>query len=226
MSEEKSLNIYQKLQKCKVELQKKSLKKSAYNDYGKYNYFELGDFIPDINELCEKYQIFNFVTYPNDTALLTLEDLEEKDSKIEWSMPFKVTPLKNCTEMQSIGAAQTYARKYLYETAFEISEHDSLDGGESKIDSDEEEARAKINPVKLSTIKELILKVHADEKAFLKYYKIKSLDNMTNEIFVTAMQQLQKKQEKMEAKQKTQTALERAKAAQKNKNNNLPDLGI
>ena len=52
---EKQLNLYSKLQKVRVELQSSNLKKSGKNTYSKYEYFELGDFLPKVNELCDKY---------------------------------------------------------------------------------------------------------------------------------------------------------------------------
>ena len=53
MAEEiKIINIYQKLQKSRVELQAKNLKKSGKNSYSNYEYFELGDFLPGVNEVC------------------------------------------------------------------------------------------------------------------------------------------------------------------------------
>ena len=57
MEKEKQLNLYQKLQKVRVELQNSKLKKSGKNTFSKYEYFELGDFLPKVNELCEKYNL-------------------------------------------------------------------------------------------------------------------------------------------------------------------------
>lgn len=40
------MNIYKKLQKCRVDLQNSNLKKSGNNKFAGYSYFELGDFLP------------------------------------------------------------------------------------------------------------------------------------------------------------------------------------
>ena len=45
MGEQKQLNIYQKLQKSRVDLQNKKLKKTGINKYSNYDYFELGDLL-------------------------------------------------------------------------------------------------------------------------------------------------------------------------------------
>lgn len=226
MSEEKSLNIYQKLQKARIEIQNAGVKKSGKNTFSHYDYFELSDFLPNINNAMGKYQLTSIFNFTREKATLMLINAEKVAEGITFETPVAISPLKGCNEMQNIGAAQSYARRYLYFMAFEIAENDMLDSDKTKVDEDKELARKKIDPVKASTIKELIQKTSTDEKSLLKYYKISAVDNMTNEIFADAMKQLQSKADKMEAKQKTQTALEKARAAQKNKNNDLPDLGI
>ena len=45
------MNIYEKLNKAKLALQSGGLKKSGRNDFAKYEYFELSDFIPTILRL-------------------------------------------------------------------------------------------------------------------------------------------------------------------------------
>jgi len=45
------MNIYEKLQIMRCELQDMKLKKSGKNKFAGYEYFELQDFIPEINKL-------------------------------------------------------------------------------------------------------------------------------------------------------------------------------
>lgn len=221
MSEEKAMNIYQKLQKCRVDLQKKDIKKSNYNEYGKYKYFDLGDFLPYINDLCDEYQLSNIVHYEKDSAVLTLLNMENTSEKLEFITPMSVTPLKSCSEMQSIGAAQTYARKYLYFDAFEIAETDSLDNGDAQVDEQKAHEIKKIDPIRISTIKEMLKKTHSSEKTIFQFFKVKSLEDITNGQFKKVMDSLEKKQEEL---QKNQAKLKKAK---EQKGQQLPvDLGI
>ena len=37
--------VYEKLQKARIKLQNTALKKSGYNRFAEYKYFELGDFL-------------------------------------------------------------------------------------------------------------------------------------------------------------------------------------
>ena len=46
------MNIYEKIAKIRVDLYNADLKKSGYNSFGKWHYFELGDFLPFINKAC------------------------------------------------------------------------------------------------------------------------------------------------------------------------------
>ena len=121
------LNIYEKLQKVRVELQGKSLKKSGENKFAKYKYYELGDFLPTINKLFLEHKLFSQVTFTSEVAILKVIDIEKPDSCIEFYSPMAEADLKGCHAIQNLGAVQTYQRRYLYMTALEIVEHDALD---------------------------------------------------------------------------------------------------
>ena len=47
----KNMSIYHKIQKVKLELSSRELKKSGENTYSGFKYYELGDFLPSIIEL-------------------------------------------------------------------------------------------------------------------------------------------------------------------------------
>jgi hypothetical protein len=47
-------SVYKKLARAKVMLQKSGLKKSGYNPYDKFYYFDLGDFLPRVNEIFDE----------------------------------------------------------------------------------------------------------------------------------------------------------------------------
>ncbi len=193
---EKTLNIHQKLQKCRVELQKSDLKKSGENKFSHYTYFELSDFLPKINELMDKHGLTALFSFTLEEAKLTIINTENEEEKILFSTPVTLAELKGCHAIQNIGATQTYARRYLYVMAFEIAEGDVLDSTEA----DEELIfkSKKIDLVKVETIKEMIKKTNSDEKIFLKYYKIKSIEDIKNGMFQSIMKTLQSKLEKNE----------------------------
>lgn len=138
------MSIYSKLSEARVELQKRGVKQSGANIYSKYTYFELGDFLPAINEIFAEKKLCGVVSFTEQIATLTIHD-SESDEKITFTSPMATAQLKGCHEIQNLGAVQTYQRRYLYMAALEISENDVLDENKGN-ESVKEEQKAKIKP--------------------------------------------------------------------------------
>lgn len=128
------MNIYEKLQTMRVALQAQNIKKGGKNTYAKYDYYNLGDFLPQINQLMADNKVTSIVTFTKEIATLTLVDCEKLDARIEFTSPMAPAQLKGNHEIQNLGAVETYQRRYLYLMAFEIVEADALDGGQGKAD--------------------------------------------------------------------------------------------
>lgn len=118
------MSIYAKLAKARVKLQKENLKKTGNNR--SFKYFELKDFLPRVNEIFEELKMCAVVRYSSELATLTIYDCE-KDESIEFTSPMVQKALPSGTEIQNLGAIQTYQRRYLYLTALEIVEDDLVD---------------------------------------------------------------------------------------------------
>lgn len=125
--EKKKLNLFQKLQKARVELQEMNLKKSGHNKFAGFSYYELGDFLPAINIICNNVGLFTAISFDNEYAILRIYDCEDMDKFVEFKSPMKEIQQKGCNEIQSLGSVETYSRRYLYLTAFEIVENDFSD---------------------------------------------------------------------------------------------------
>lgn len=137
------MNIYEKLQSMRVELQKKKLHKSGRNKFAGYDYFELSDILPSINQLQEKHKTCSFITFDREIAKLTILNSEKVDEKIEFTIPMATLSLKGANEVQNLGGCQTYSRRYLYLNAFEIVEHDYFDAIQGKETESETALKAK-----------------------------------------------------------------------------------
>ena len=124
------MNIYQKLLCARLQLQDSELKKSGNNKFAGYKYFELGDFLPRIQEIFAERKLCGIVSFGKEEATLTIVDMEKPEDKIVISSPMSTAALKGCHEVQNLGAVQTYLRRYLWVTAMEIVEHDALDSSE------------------------------------------------------------------------------------------------
>lgn len=126
------MNVFEKLQLARVKLQETSIKKTGNNKFAGYTYYELGDFLPVINFICSELKITPIVTFESEYAKMIIFDAEKPDDFIEFKSPMADASLKGCHAIQNMGAVETYQRRYLYMTAFEIVEADALDGTNGK----------------------------------------------------------------------------------------------
>lgn len=124
---EKVVNVYQKLQNARVELQKLNIKKSGENKYSNFKYFELRDFIPPLNDILLKNGLSTNFSIIDKQANLFVINTDNPDDNILFTSPIAEAPLKGCTPIQSVGAIHTYMKRYLYLNALEITEDDILD---------------------------------------------------------------------------------------------------
>lgn len=121
------MNVYTKLAAARVRLQKCDLKKSGENKFAGYKYFELGDIMPAINVIFDEIGLCGVVSFAVDMAYLTIYDISNAESHIVITSPMAEAALKGAHAIQNLGAVQTYLRRYLWMTALEISEIDTLD---------------------------------------------------------------------------------------------------
>lgn len=120
------MSVYKKLQEARCEMQRMTLNKTGKNAFAGYNYFELGDFLPAINDLFLEKGLCGVVSFTATLATLKVVDVED-GSIVEFTSPMGSAALKGCHEVQNVGAVETYQRRYLYVTALEIVEHDALE---------------------------------------------------------------------------------------------------
>ena len=150
-------NIYKKLASARMELQSAGLKKSGMNNFLRFAYFELSDFLPKINELACKYGFFTQFSISADCAELRVINTEEpqdvanfyvnvldcqrsqrtfndavidatrKTAEAHEYRDSKDLKPLNLQSIQDLGKNITYLRRYLLMCAFEICEVDALD---------------------------------------------------------------------------------------------------
>lgn len=120
------MKVCKKLVEVRNELQTMSLSKSGHNKFAGYKYFELGDFLPAIQNLFKKHGLCDVISFTQELATMVVYDVED-GSSVTFTSPMGSAQLKGCHEVQNIGAVETYQRRYLYVTALAIVEHDALD---------------------------------------------------------------------------------------------------
>lgn len=120
-------NIYLKIQAIRCELQEKQLKKSGANKFAGFKYYTLEDFIPTVNQLCNKYKVFTKFDVTDEKATLLVINGENPNETLTFETPIANADIKGATPIQSLGAIHTYSKRYLYQNVFEIVEGDMLD---------------------------------------------------------------------------------------------------
>lgn len=215
------MNLNETIIKIRVELQNSKIKKSGKNRFAGFEYFELADFLPKLNELMLEYGVNDRYTIDNDLAKLELIKGEERQ---EYTMPFKIfeTPLtykKNkdgsfvkdsignyiqvpsMQDIQYLGALNTYYKRYLYLNAFGITDGEVIDSMDSANLQKGITIKASGNIEKktlelLSKMSELELDTNSDHEEILKYYKVESNQDMTLEQLEDCIKTLEKKRQK------------------------------
>ena len=131
------MNIYEKLQNVRVDLAAEGIRKGGNNTYSNYDYFELADFLPQLNQLCKKHKLGHSTTFSDDCKMvvLTVTDIEKPDATIDFKIPASSAQLKASHPVQNLGAVLTYSRRYLYMMAFDIVQSDVLEATTGKGDA-------------------------------------------------------------------------------------------
>ncbi|WP_125152421.1 ERF family protein [Clostridium rectalis] len=125
-------NIFEKLQTTRVKLQNSNLKKSGKNAYAGFDYFELSDIMPKLNEILQEEKLTFIIDFKTDLATIKLINCEEPNEFLEASTQYAEANLKGCQPIQCLGGQQTYLRRYLIVNMFNITEPDLFDSALGK----------------------------------------------------------------------------------------------
>lgn len=150
---EKIKTLNESIISIRVNLQNSNLKKSGKNKFAGFEYFELSDFLPRVNELMLEENVNDRFYIKDECAYLELIKGNEKQ---EYTMPFerfetpvniKIDPktketreVKSMQDIQYLGALNTYYKRYLYLNAFGITDGeviDSMDNEDIKVVRDD-----------------------------------------------------------------------------------------
>ena len=125
------MSVYKKLQKARVMLHETQLNKSGKNKFANFNYFELGDFIPQVTSIFDKVGLCGIVSFTPDTAYLTVHDTDG-DGFVTFTSPLVYASVEKTQPIQNLGSTHTYLRRYLWLMCMEITENDVVDAVEQK----------------------------------------------------------------------------------------------
>ena len=135
-----------KIQELRARLSGMELMQTGYNPYAKFKYYQLEDFLPTVNKLCNELGMmpnFSIVSYqdhiwdasmkeyievPKQAAELKIYDTTD-GSYMTFQIPTAEVRMggKERNPIQELGAANTYLKRYLYMNFLELSEGDAVD---------------------------------------------------------------------------------------------------
>jgi hypothetical protein len=118
--------VYSKLQKARVLLQELPLKKSGFNSFAGFKYFELADFLPSINNIFDHLGLCSVFSISEDVATLRIFD-SKSGGVVYFRSPIAEAGAGKAPPIQALGSMHTYLRRYLFLNALEITEHDAVD---------------------------------------------------------------------------------------------------
>lgn len=144
-------NVRIKLQAARVKLQEMNLKKSGKNDFAHFQYYQLEDFLPQVNKIFAKLGVYSeFCITPQviayeevkngeeitkkpiirELAILQIMDTQKTDDILTYEMEVAPVMIGNNSKQnmyQAAGGRNSYYKRYLYMNALEITESDEID---------------------------------------------------------------------------------------------------
>jgi len=184
------MKLNNRIIKVRVALQQSNIKKSGKNKFAGFEYFELSDFLPKLNELMLENEINDIFYIQNGEAIL---DIVFEDETNTYKIPFVMfdTPknkagAESMQQIQYLGALNTYYKRYLYLNAFGITDGeviDSLDNTKHQVDKVDYAIK----------IRELIELTRTNQEDFLRYFKAKAISDLSTIDIDKAIAMLEKK---------------------------------
>lgn len=129
------LNVYQRLAAVRQEFYEIGTKKSGVNPHAEFLYFELKDIVPIAQTLFRKYHLLLLTNFENDIATAFVINTDNSAETLIFNIPFVLIsePAKfRMNEVQGVGAAVTYYRRYLYMVVLDMVENDEIDCQDGK----------------------------------------------------------------------------------------------
>lgn len=125
-----TMNVWAKLLAARAEFYTVGAKKTGKNLHAEFKYFELEDIVPVAEPIFKKYGLLLMTRFSQDTATGLVINTDNVEEVIIFTIPliFISEPAKfRMNEVQGVGAAVTYYRRYLYMLILDLVESDGFD---------------------------------------------------------------------------------------------------
>lgn len=193
-----NMSIWKKIQLVKQKLLEANLKKTGENSFSGFKYYELADFVPTIIKLCNEVGLFTKFSFDNEIATLIIINSDKQEQTETYTSPMRNLQLKGCNDIQALGGVETYSRRYLYMSAFDIVENDMFDknaGSEKNMQKNQTTTKqtSKATPVQVKTL----LEVYKGDNLtkLLDTYKIEKIEDLDIKVASNLIQKIKEKRE-------------------------------
>ena len=176
------MNVYQKLAIARAELGNRPLKKSGFNKFSGFSYFELSDFISEITKIFKDLNLVSvFKITANElgieTAYMNIVNADNPNDIVSFEASTAEAAVKGASTIQVLGAKHTYMRRYLWLEAMEIAENDAQNVQEES--KEEQPTQKQLALASLGQVKILSTQDPERIKKMLDYYGVKEIKELT-----------------------------------------------
>ena len=187
------MSVYKKLNQARMMVHAQPLKKSGQNKHLGNKYWELSDFLPQCLIACDEVGLCPLISYDREHATMRLVDVDTGE-EIVITSPMGSANLKNCHEIQNLGASMTYSDRYLWKTAMQLIEQDILDAVITKDDVDAFEPKKVLaNDAQIAELITMIEVTGTDVASLCRFYKVDAIKQLTKEQADHAIASVKKK---------------------------------
>ena len=190
------MNIYEKMQQARVKLQEMKIKKSGYNKFADFDYFELKDFLPKVNEIFLDLKFFSKFDLLENEGILTIINSENPEESIVFSTPKATIDMKGQNGLQQIGSTHTYLKRYCYYNALEIIINDENEAtfgkNDNKNNSTQQNKKAEPTEAEVETRRQKGIKAVVKEINKLSTEKVDKLNFDITDLTNMSLKEIQK----------------------------------
>lgn len=129
-----SMNVYKKLQHVRVEMNRREIKKTGWNGHAKYHYYLIEDFLPTAQSLMLEYGLMVHESKLKGKDIATVVNMDKPDETIVFQIRTDVEGVRAIAngqqEVQKLGSALTYIKRYLWINILQLTEGDAVEGAD------------------------------------------------------------------------------------------------
>ena len=153
----------------RVDFLNENVKKTGFNQYSNFSYYQLDDILPVCTRIGAKYRVIMLYAIEKERAILTMINLDDLEDMMFFDMPVADAAVRGGTAIQNLGAMMTYTKRYLYMDAFSIAEPDEMDADIGREKTEVQPAEAKRRPAEQTGQKEKAAGTSGAQRAFGGY---------------------------------------------------------